>query len=29
VVAVHRKVVLGSKEAVDRALKASVCSRGV
>jgi hypothetical protein len=29
VVAVHRKVVLGSQEAVDQALKASVCSRTI
>ncbi len=29
VVAVHRKVVLGSQEAVERALKASVCSRTI
>ncbi len=29
VVAIHRKVVLGSQEAVDRALKASVCSRTI
>ena len=28
-VAIHRKVVLGSQEAVDRALKASVCSRTI
>lgn len=29
VVAIHRKVVLGSQEAVDRALKASVCSQTI
>jgi len=29
VVAIHRKVVLGSQETVDRALKASVCSRTI
>jgi hypothetical protein len=29
VVAVHRKVVLGSQQAVDQALKASVCSRTI
>jgi hypothetical protein len=29
VVAVHRSVVLGSQQAVDRALKASVCSRTI
>src|SRR6185437_5212234 len=29
VVAVHRKVILGSQEAVDRALSASVCSRTI
>jgi hypothetical protein len=29
VVAIHRKVVLGSQEAVDRALRASVCSRTI
>ena len=29
VVAVHRRVVLGSQEAVDQALKASVCSRTI
>ena len=29
VVAVHRKVVLGSQQAVDRALQASVCSRTI
>jgi hypothetical protein len=29
VVAIHRQVVLGSQEAVDRALKASVCSRTI
>jgi hypothetical protein len=29
VVAIHRKVVLGSQEAVNRALKASVCSRTI
>jgi hypothetical protein len=29
VVAIHREVVLGSQEAVDRALKASVCSRTI
>jgi hypothetical protein len=29
VVAVHRRVVLGSQQAVDRALKASACSRTI